>query len=137
MTRFLRYTGVPALVAVFAVLAGAAPASASAQSVDGVTCSSSTWEYSKHFNDPPVVSGPITCSPVGGVAPFTYAWIKDSGDAGTRATNPNGATSSFQRSLPRVSTFVQSHWHVTITDATGSSASSASILVTFEFENGD
>ena len=140
MARFHRYTGVPVLVAVVAAGLGAAPASASAQSAqsgDGVTCSAYEWSYSKHINDPPVVSGPITCGPVGGAAPFTYAWVKDGGDANIRATNPTGATSSFQRSLPRVSIFVQARFHVTVTDATGSSANSASILVTFEYENGD
>ena len=138
MNRLIALTRILPLAALLVVAVGAAPASASTVAVDGVTLSASQWYYYKHFTDPARVSPPITATPVGGTAPYSYHWEKVSGDSRVAANAPNSATTSFNRALPHnVSTFVRAYFRVTVSDSTGSVAHSAAIPVTFEYENGD
>ena len=121
-----------------AVPVGAAPASASASTVDGVILSASQWDYYKRFTDPATVSPPITATPVGGTAPYSYHWEKTSGDSLIAATAPDSATTRFSRSLPHnVTTVVTAYFRAVVSDSVGSVAYSAAIPVTFEYENGD
>jgi len=138
MTRLIAFARILPLAALLTVTVGAAPAAASTLAVDGVTLSASQWDYYKRFTDPARVSPPITATPIGGTAPYSYRWEKTNGDSLMAATAPSSATTSFRRSLPHnVTTVVTAYFRAVVSDSTGSVAYSAAIPVTFEYENGD
>jgi len=138
MTRLIALARILPLAAMLTATVGAAPAPASTLAVDGVTLSAPQWVYYKRFTDPARVSPPITATPVGGTAPYSYRWEKTGGDSLMAATAPSSATTGFRRSLPHnVTTVVTAYFRAVVSDSTGSVAYSAAIPVTFEYENGD
>lgn len=92
-------------------------ASVSPSSVSGIQ--SAPGEY-------PVVTGPSTAAPVGGTAPFTYAWVSVSGYGSPN--NPTANSTNFTADiLPGT---YGGTFRVTITDAYGQTAS-ADVSATF------
>lgn len=68
-----------------------------------------------------VTSPSVTASPIGGTAPYTYAWARASGDASISATVPAGASTAFSALVP-LETLVEAIFLVTVTDASGATA---------------
>lgn len=65
-----------------------------------------------------VTAGPCTATPTGGVAPFTYAWVKLSGDDIT-ITAPTAATTSFNASGMANGEDRSATFRCTVTDTLG------------------
>lgn len=81
-------------------------------------------------------STPVTATPGGGVAPYSYLWNRVSGDAEATATAPNSASTLFDRldipaGPPKVS-----QWRCTITDAASQVAHTPNVQVSFYDPNG-
>lgn len=70
----------------------------------------------------------VTATPVGGLAPYTYAWTILSG--GATILTPNSATTQFRQILP-ASSIRYSTARVTVTDAAGTVATD-DIAITLE-----
>lgn len=62
-------------------------------------------------------TGDVTITPSGGVAPFTYAWVKLSGNGSVN--NPSGSTTSFFDNLAN-GAITTGTFRCTVTDALGS-----------------
>jgi hypothetical protein len=75
-----------------------------------------------------VTSTPVTATPAGGTAPFTYAWVRVSGSAAITATAGTSATSAFAGSV-NVEEIIEAAFECTATDANGATAK-ASVNVT-------
>lgn len=88
---------------------------------------------------PDQTSGPLACTASGGVAPYSYAWTRLSGDTQTNAfPYSDGSMSHFQRIIPpgiRAAIY-DSLWTCTVTDSLGQSASSEHFPVSFMWETG-
>jgi hypothetical protein len=76
-----------------------------------------------------VTTDPATVTPNGGLAPYTYSWVRLSGTYGT-ATIPTAATTTFYATPPSGS-IQTSVFRCTVTDSLGSTAT-ADVTVTFE-----
>lgn len=86
---------------------------------------------------PPVVgssggmrSATVTPTIIGGTAPYTASWIKDSGDAGTHAENASGPTAILPGFMAP-GDFVEWAGHYHVEDALAATADSSSIAVSF------
>lgn len=75
-----------------------------------------------------VTTNQTTASPVGGLAPYTYAWSRTGGSEGT-VNSPTMATTSFTNVMGFGT--VNADFTVTVTDAGGATAS-ATVAATFE-----
>lgn len=69
-----------------------------------------------------VTSPSVTASPIGGTAPYTYAWTRISGDASISASVPTGVSTAFS-ALVALETLVEAIFQVVVTDASGAAAS--------------
>lgn len=72
---------------------------------------------------------PVTATPTGGLAPYTYAWTRLSGDG--EAMSPTLATTTFRDDVPEGET-TEGTFRVTVTD---SAAQTATADVTASFTN--
>ena len=113
----------------------ALPAGASVAAIDAVTCSSYSWNYRRVFNNPPVISAPITCTATGGVAPYTYNWLNVGGDQVTKPTSQFANSTSFKRGVANGGDWI-SYWRLYAFDSVGSIAASPLVTVEVEWENG-
>lgn len=91
--------------------------SLSASSVGRATANSST------------VTTNVTVTPSGGIAPYTYSWAKQSGDAIT-ASATTAATTAFSASSLVVDETRTAVFRCTCTDSLGVSATSGDVTVT-------
>lgn len=82
--------------------------------------------------DPQVVSGISTALPSGGVAPFTYSWVKLSGAFTLSNTSSASVTASQAMTPPQTST---GSIRVTVTDAIGQTATKT-VSVTLFIDSG-
>lgn len=76
----------------------------------------------------PVITNSATASPAGGRSPFTYQWVRISGNTAL-ATNSTSATTAFSATVPP-GEFRSAVFQVTITDAAGQS-DTAQVTATF------
>jgi hypothetical protein len=86
-----------------------------------ITLTLSTSSISATRRTSNVNSGQITATPSGGQVPYTYAWVKQSGDS-ISATNPTSAITSFQATGMAVDETRNAVFRCTCTDTFGSSA---------------
>ena len=76
-----------------------------------------------------VVSYPsVFCNVAGGIAPFTYSWVKTSGSAGTQATSPASVSTTFREVLNE-GDVKNSTWHCHVVDSVGTSGDSGDVDV--------
>ena len=64
-----------------------------------------------------VTTGSTTVTAAGGVAPYTYNWVRVSGDANIRTTNPAAATTRFEYVNMPVGASASAIFRCTVTDA--------------------
>lgn len=64
-----------------------------------------------------VTTGSTTVTAAGGVAPYTYNWVRVSGDANIRTTNPAMAITNFQYVNMPVGASASAIFRCTVTDA--------------------
>jgi hypothetical protein len=76
--------------------------------------------------------GSASATPVGGTAPFTYAWSPSS-SGGVSSTGSTGSSASFNAYVDQFQTSKSGSFSVTITDALGASASGG-VTATLNFE---
>jgi hypothetical protein len=76
-----------------------------------------------------VTTGSVTATPTGGLAPFTYAWARISGDPAA-ANAPTNATTSFSLFL-NDPVNAEAVFRCTVTDALGSTAA-ADVTASFQ-----
>lgn len=77
-----------------------------------------------------ITTGSVTASASGGTSPYTFKWLRRSGDASTSATSANSATTSFMRTGCIGGTSYQSTWHCKVTDHSGTIVYSGNVIVT-------
>ena len=85
-------------------------------------------EWSSGGGSITVTSDPVTATPAGGTAPFSYAWARLSGDASISTTAGTSATTAFSASLP-ANDLIEAVFECTATDANGATAK-ASVTTT-------
>lgn len=78
-----------------------------------------------------IITPPVTVTPAGGLAPYTYSCVRVSGTGGT-VTNPTSATTSFRRAMGN-GEVVTNVFRWTVTDAL-SSTTTADVTVNFTSE---
>ena len=140
MTRTRLFRTLAALFAALALAGAGTPAAAAPRTVplDPPTVSSTSWDWLRHFSDPPRYDPPVVVTATGGVAPYAYSWQRVSGSSLVSATNPAGASTSFSTSLPaRRTTIRTAVFRCLVTDAAGIMAYAPNVTVTFEQEWGD
>ena len=74
-----------------------------------------------------VGEGYATVSVSGGVAPFSYQWVRISGSTDIEATDPNSAATEFQWNGPWTSPPRVSAWVCQVTDATNETVTTNSV----------
>jgi hypothetical protein len=84
-----------------------------------LTLSPSPVSASRRLNT--VTSANVTATPAGGQTPYTYAWVKQSGDD-ISAINPTSAITTFQATAMAVDETRNAVFRCTCTDNLGSSA---------------
>lgn len=73
-------------------------------------------------------SGPITCAPNGGIAPFTYAWTKISGDTLQFVGSSTAPSVEFYQGVGP-GFYYSAVYRCTVTDALGQSAFGETLVV--------
>lgn len=79
----------------------------------------------------PVTTNSVTCSPTGGVGPFTYLWENIAGEGNAFAVSPTNASTTFHLANVISGNSASATFRCTITDALGSTAT-ATIVATFD-----
>ena len=139
MTRTRLFRCLASLFVALAVAGAGTPAAAAPRAVplDPPTVSSTSWDWYRHFSDPPRYDPPVVVTATGGVAPYTYSWERVSG-GNISATNPTGASTSFSTFIqPGKTTLRTAVFRCRVTDAAGIMAYTPNVTVTFEQEWGD
>lgn len=75
-----------------------------------------------------VTTNSVTATPNGGSGPYSYAWVRTSGNASS-ASSLNSATTTFQRFQPPGEEAIET-WQCTVTDSLGDTAQ-ASVSAVF------
>jgi hypothetical protein len=76
----------------------------------------------------------VTVTPFGGVAPFTYAWVRTSGDTTITANTPSSGTSWFDVTGLALGEYNTAVFRCTVTDSTGGTPLTTTVDVTVSFE---
>ncbi|WIX90428.1 hypothetical protein [Amycolatopsis sp. DG1A-15b] len=137
-TRLLRILA--ALCTALAVAVAGTPAAAAPRTVllNPPTVSSTSWDWYRHFSDPPQYDPPVVVTATGGAPPYTYQWQRVSGSSLISASNSTGASTSFSTSIPAGRTTIRTAvFRCLVTDAAGIMAYTPDVTVTFEQEWGD
>lgn len=71
----------------------------------------------------------VTCTPTGGLNPYTYSWVKQSGDAIT-ANQPTSASCAFQAAGMVEDETRTAVFRCTVTDTLGTAVTSSDLTVT-------
>jgi hypothetical protein len=71
----------------------------------------------------------VTCTPTGGLNPYTYSWVKQSGDTIT-ANQPTSASCAFQASGMVEEEVRTAVFRCTVTDTLGTAVTSSDLTVT-------
>lgn len=77
-----------------------------------------------------MISDPVTCTPSGGLAPYTYAWTIISGTAGVGS--PSSASSTFSKTVSGFGTPEYATAQCVVTDSLGDTAT-VTVSLVFEF----
>lgn len=77
-----------------------------------------------------MISDPVTCSPSGGLSPYTYAWTITSGTAGVGS--PSSASSTFSKTVSGPGSTEYATAQCVVTDSAGSTAT-VTVNLVFEF----
>ena len=76
-----------------------------------------------------VVTGSVTCNPMGGTPPYTYSWINGIGDPEILATNNNSQSTTFYAAPPPSTFSYVAYYYCQVTDSTMATANSNLIPV--------
>ncbi|OXM59501.1 hypothetical protein [Amycolatopsis vastitatis] len=139
MTRTRLFRCLASLFAALAVAGAGTPATAAPRAVplNPPTVSSTSWDWYRHFSDPPRYDPPVVVTATGGVAPYSYLWQRLS-STNISASNPGEPSTSFSTFIqPGKTTLRTAVFRCQVTDAAGSVAYAPDVTVTFEQEWGD
>lgn len=88
-----------------------------------VSAPSSTTGFGDGTIGDSITTEPVSATVTGGIGPFSYAWVRQSNEGiASTATAPSKATTSFKKSGNPVGSTRTDVWRVTVTDSTGTTA---------------
>jgi YD repeat-containing protein len=102
-----------------------------------VTVSSTTWNWRRFLNHPPIEQGAVTGGVTGGQGPYTYLWQYVSGVTDMTATAPQWLSTQWLWFPPENNNPFSSVWELKVSDAAGHVAFSPPVTVTFEWDNSE
>ncbi|WP_410609729.1 hypothetical protein [Amycolatopsis sp. lyj-109] len=139
MTRTRLFRTLAALCAALAVTGAGTPAAAAPRTVllNPPTVSSTSWNWLRHFSDPPRYDPPVVVTATGGVGSYQYLWQQISSST-ISASNPTSASTSFSTFIPAgKTTYRTAVFRCQVIDSAGITAYTPNVTVTFEQEWGD
>lgn len=77
---------------------------------------------SKFGTSDTITSNTVTATPTGGLAPFTYSWVRTSGSTDIDVNSPAAASTTFTGAGLDADTLTTATFTCTVTDALGSTA---------------
>ena len=97
--------------------------------VSSMTVALSTSSVSRSARLSTINTAAVTCTPTGGLNPYTYSWVKQSGDTIT-ANQPTSASCAFQASGMAEEEVRSAVFRCTVTDTLGTAVTSSDLTVT-------
>lgn len=101
--------------------------------VQPLTASAPAGEFTRSFDSETMTSDPVTCTPSGGLAPYTYLWTVVSGTVSI--TTPTAASTTFSKTVTTPSVQEFATVRCTVTDSAGSTATD-DVALTFIYNDG-